>query len=117
GRQERWSSVHVNFCGAEEAAALARRGWLRRTGYQYHWTNPGFRSFYDYLASLRSKRRNQVRRERRELAAQGVEITAHAGDDIPDAFFPRIFERFRRTVIKLPSGRHYLELRFFTLAP
>ena len=115
-RRERWSSVHVNFCRAEEAVALARRGWLRRAGYQYHWTNPGFRSFDDYLGSLRSKRRNQVRRERRELAAQGVEIAAYAGDDIPDALFPRMFELYRRTVAELPWGRQYLDRRFFALA-
>jgi len=115
-RRERLSSVHVNFCSAHEAAALARRGWLRRAGYQYHWTNSGFRSFDDYLASLRSKRRNQVRRERRELAAQGVDITVYAGDDIPDALFPRMFDLYRRTVAELPWGRQYLERRFFTLA-
>ena len=115
-RRERLSSVHVNFCSAHEAAALARRGWLRRAGYQYHWTNSGFRSFDDYLASLRSKRRNQVRRERRELAAHGVEIAVYAGDDIPDALFPCMFELYRRTVAELPWGRQYLERRFFTLA-
>ena len=115
-RRERLSSVHVNFCSAHEAAALARRGWLRRARYQYHWTNSGYRSFDDYLASLRSKRRNQVRRERRELAAQGVDITVYAGDDIPDALFPRMFDLYRRTVAELPWGRQYLERRFFTLA-
>jgi len=115
-RRERLSSVHVNFCRPQDAEALVARGWLRRSGYQYHWTNAGFRSFDEYLASLRSKRRNQVRRERRELTAQGVEITVYAGGDIPDALFPRMFELYRRTVAELPWGRQYLDRRFFTLA-
>ena len=115
-RRERLSSVHVNFCRADDAAALARRGWLRRTGYQYQWRNAGFASFEDYLASLRSKRRNQIRREQRELAAQGVAIHVHAGNDIPDALFPRMFELYRHTVAELPWGRQYLDRRFFTLA-
>ena len=110
------SSAHVNFCLPDEAAALEARGWLARTGWQYHWTNPGFASFEDYLGSLRSKRRNQVRRERRELAAEGVEIVTHAGDDIPDALFPRMFDLYRRTVEQLPWGQQYLDERFFTLA-
>src|SRR5439155_891073 len=114
--KERVSSVHVNFCRPQDAEALVARGWLRRSGYQYHWTNAGFRSFDEYLASLRSKRRNQVRRERRELTAQGVEITVYAGGDIPDALFPRMFELYRRTVAELPWGRQYLDRRFFTLA-
>ena len=98
------------------AAALEARGWLARTGWQYHWTNPGFASFEDYLGSLRSKRRNQVRRERRELATEGVEIVTHVGADIPDALFPRMFTLYRRTIDQLPWGQQYLDERFFTLA-
>src|SRR5207244_63818 len=110
------SSAHVNFCLPDEAAALEARGWLARAGWQYHWTNPGFASFADYLVSLRSKRRNQVRRERRELAAEGVEIVTHVGDGIPDALFPRMFALYRRTIDQLPWGQQYLDERFFTLA-
>ncbi len=110
------SSAHVDFCLPDEVAALEARGWLHRTGWQYHWTNPGFASFDDYLASLRSKRRNQVRRERRELAGAGVEIVTHAGDDIPDDLFPRMFVLYRRTVEQLLWGQQYLDERFFTLA-
>ena len=50
-RRERLSSVHVNFCRPQDAEALVARGWLRRSGYQYHWTNAGFRSFDEYLAA------------------------------------------------------------------
>jgi hypothetical protein len=114
--REELSSVHVNFCLPDEVVALAARGWLRRTGFQYHWTNAGYRSFDDYLGGLRSKRRNQIRRERRELEAQGVEIVALAGADIPDALFPRMFELYRCTVDRLPWGQRYLNPRFFELA-
>jgi predicted N-acyltransferase len=115
-RRRELSSVHVNFCLPDEVAALEGRGWLRRTGWQYHWTNPGFASFDDYLESLRSKRRNQVRRERRELAAQGVEISALVGDAIPDALFGTMFDLYRRTIERLPWGQQYLDARFFALA-
>jgi hypothetical protein len=110
------SSVHVNFCLPEEVALLGGRGWLQRTGYQYHWTNTGFRSFDEYLGSLRSKRRNQVRREQRELARQGVEITVHAGAEIPAALLPVMYELYRATIARLPWGQEYLDARFFTLA-
>jgi uncharacterized protein len=115
-RAQALSSVHVNFCLPDEVKTLEARGWLRRTGWQYHWSNPGFSSFDDYLASLRSKRRNQVRRERRELAAQDVEIHAYAGADIPDALFPVMFRLYRHTIDMLPWGQQYLTARFFELA-
>ena len=115
-RRDRFSSVHVNFCLPDETAVLGVRGWLQRTGYQYHWSNPGFTTFDEYLARLRSKRRNQARRERRTLAADGVEITVHAGSDIPPALMPRMFELYQSTVERLPWGQQYLDHRFFELA-
>jgi predicted N-acyltransferase len=115
-RRESFSSVHVNFCLPDEAVALGARGWLRRTAYQYHWRNAGFGSFDDYLASLRSKRRNQVRRERRALAEQGIEIVVHRGPEIPAALPARLFALYRSTIERLPWGQEYLNARFFALA-
>jgi predicted N-acyltransferase len=109
------SGVHVNFCREDERAALEAAGFLPRLGFQYHWRNPGFRDFEDYLASLRSKRRNQVRRERRELAAQGVAIEVLSGDAIPDELFPTMFRIYLSTVRGNPWGRQYLNERFFDL--
>jgi hypothetical protein len=110
-----FSSVHVNFCRPPEVDALAARGWLRRTGFQYQWRNPGFSVFDDYLASLRAKRRNQVRRERRELAAQGIEITAYVGADVPADVAPLAYRLYRATVDGTPWGQRYLTKRFFEL--
>jgi predicted N-acyltransferase len=109
------SGVHVNFCRDDERAALEAAGFLPRLGFQYHWRNGGFASFEDYLVSLRSKRRNQVRRERRELDAQGVRIEALRGERIPDALFPVMFRIYRTTLQGNPWGRQYLNERFFEL--
>jgi hypothetical protein len=113
---EALSSVHVNFCRADEVDALVGRGWLRRTGYQYHWLNDGYASFDDYLGSLRAKRRNQVRREQRELAAQRVVIEAIAGDAIDPALAPLVHRLYRATVDANPWGQRYLTAEFFRLA-
>ncbi len=108
-----FSSVHVNFCRPADAEALAARGWLRRTGYQYQWRNDGYRTFDDYLAGLRSKRRNQARRERRELEGQGVEIRTYVGDAIPADVAELVYRLYRRTVDDNPWGQRYLTRRFF----
>jgi predicted N-acyltransferase len=114
--QEDLSSVHVNFCLPDEVDVLAERGWLRRTGWQYHWRNAGFATFDDYLASLRSKRRNQVQRERRAPAEEGIEIAVHAGDDISKSLMERMFTLYRTTIGRLTWGQRYLNLAFFRLA-
>jgi len=110
-----FSSVHVNFCPEDDQVVLSGRGWLRRTAYQYHWTNQGFRTFDDYLESLRSKRRYQARRELGVLAEQGVTIETLVGDAIPAALLPVMFRLYRRTVDTNPWGHRYLNERFFQL--
>ncbi|MEB2283907.1 MAG: GNAT family N-acetyltransferase [Myxococcales bacterium] len=110
-----YSSVHVNFCVPEEAAVLADLGYLRRTGYQFQWSNPGWRTFDDYLAALRSKRRNQVRREQRELVASDVVLSTYVGEAIPDELFAPMFDLYRSTVEKFAWGHQYLNARLFGL--
>jgi predicted N-acyltransferase len=109
------SSAHVNFCLPEEVAILQDLGFERRVGYQFHWHNPGWRSFDDYLAALRSKRRIQVKREQRELAAQGISVEVVAGEAIPDDLFPKMFQLYKATIDKLYWGRQYLNARLFEL--
>lgn len=112
-RQSKLSSVHVNFCGRDEAAVLAGLGYEERTGYQFHWHNPGWHSFADYLGALRSKRRTQIRRERQELMAQGIDISVYAGEHIPDELFRPMFSLYKSTIDKMYWGRQYLTPNLF----
>jgi predicted N-acyltransferase len=111
----RLSGAHVNFCREDERDALSAAGFLPRLGFQYHWRNAGFAGFDDWLAALRSKRRNQVRREQRALAEQGVTIERLVGDAIPDGLVGPMFEIYLTTIRGNPWGRQYLNARFFEL--
>ncbi len=109
------SGVHVNFCREAELAAFTGSAYLPRIGIQYHWRNAGYASFDDYLSALRSKRRNQVRRERAHVREQGIRIEAFCGADIPDELFAPMYRCYRSTVDQHVYGRRYLNARFFEL--
>jgi len=126
------SSVHINFCTREEVDALTATGaagdrqadsndavdpgdYQLRVGFQYHWSNHGFASFDDYLAQFRSKRRNQIKRERREMERQGVEIQALVGDEISDDLFEPLYRCYLATIDSRYWGRQYLNREFFGL--
>lgn len=81
-REEECSSVHVLFPTAPEADALERTGMSRRAGMQYHWTDPGYASYDDYLSRFGAKRRNQLKRERAAAASQGIRIVTRRGIDL-----------------------------------
>ena len=75
----RVSSFHWLFPRAPDAEALEDSGLPVRSGCQFHWANRGYRDFRDYLDALTSKRRKEIRRERRDAAAAPVEIEIHDG--------------------------------------
>jgi predicted N-acyltransferase len=113
--QNEISSVHVNFCLPDEAEILEQIGFLKRVGIQYQWLNHAYQVFDDYLAHFRSKRRNQIKREIREMEEQGVTIEALSGEQIPDALLPHMFALYKSQIDKLYWGRQYLQPRFFDL--
>ncbi len=108
------SSAHVTFCSAEEAELLASRGWLLRRGIQYHWFNRGYRSFADFLASLKSGRRKTIRRERRAAAASGLEIRVLSGEEVTPAEMEAFYPLYLATVDRRWGGA-YLTPAFFRL--
>jgi len=110
-----FSGAHVNFCREPEREALEQSGFLPRIGIQYHWHNAGYASFDDYLAALRSKRRNQVRREREGVRAEGIRVEVLCGDAIPDRLFEPMYRCYRANVDAHYYGRRYLNARFFEL--
>jgi predicted N-acyltransferase len=109
------SGVHVNFARLDETDPLVADGYLLRVGIQYHWQNDGFRDFDDYLACFRSKRRNQIKRERRAMPESGVHIETLVGDAIGDELFGPMFDFYRSTVENHYYGRQYLNRAFFEL--
>src|ERR1700680_4202351 len=66
------SSVHVTFAREAEWKFLAAHGFLQRTDQQFHWRNQGYGSFDDFLATLTSRHRKAIKRERRDALANGI---------------------------------------------
>lgn len=106
------SSLHVTFCQETEWHELGAAGMMRRTGVQYHWHNRGYRSFDDFLASLRHSKRKMIKRERARIRAQGLELDVLTGEaitpDIWDHFYP-----FYRSTVDKRWGNAYLSKSFF----
>jgi predicted N-acyltransferase len=107
------SSVHVNFCLADERESLEQVGFFPRVGIQYHWQNRNFASFDDYLNSFRSDRRNKVKRERREVAQRGIAIRAYEGTDLTQNHVRTMFRLYKGHLDRLYYGRQYLTQDFF----
>ncbi len=108
------SSLHITFCTEAEAIAGEALGLMRRTSQQYHWENPGYRGFEDFLAALSSRKRKAIRRERTEAQDFGGEIVQLRGDAIK----PHHWDAFWHFYLDTGSrkwGTPYLTRSFFEL--
>ncbi|MDA1207759.1 MAG: peptidogalycan biosysnthesis protein, partial [Proteobacteria bacterium] len=76
------SSVHVNFLDEHAWRRRGDEGWLLRTHKQYHWQNQDYGSFDDFLSCLSSKKRKNIKRERRLALAAGITIECLTGSEI-----------------------------------
>ncbi|MBP8203174.1 MAG: N-acetyltransferase, partial [Pseudomonas sp.] len=83
--QQGLSSLHINFTTETENALLqGREGWLQRLGCQFHWRNRGYRDFQDFLDALSSRKRKQMRKEREQVAGQGIEFEWREGQQLSE---------------------------------
>lgn len=107
------SSLHMTFMTKSQWERSAQSGFLQRMDQQFHWYNEGYASFEDFLAQLTSKKRKDLRRERRDALANGVEIEWVTGTDLTEAHWDAFFEFYMDTGSR-KWGTPYLTRRFFS---
>ena len=108
------SGVHITFASGGEWERLGQRGFLKRTDQQFHWHNAGYGTFDDFLASLASRKRKAVRRERAEAVETGLTIEWVRGRDIAEAHWDAFFAFYMDTGSR-KWGRPYLNRKAFSL--
>lgn len=108
------ATAHVTFPREEEWAALGAAGWLQRQGQQYHWDNPGYSGFDDFLGELSSRKRKAIKKERRAVAEGPVRLRALTGSDLTESVWDAFFDFYIDTSGR-KWGQPYLTRRFFSL--
>jgi uncharacterized protein len=110
--EERLSSLHILFPEAEVATQCERAGLLMRESVQFHWTNPGFRDFDDFLAAMNHAKRKNIRQERRKLASGGISFRRLVGREIERSHWDFFFCCYAKTYAEHHSTP-YLTREFF----
>lgn len=108
------SSWHLTFLTGAEWERLGKTGLLQRTDQQFHWYNDGYASFADFLASLASRKRKSIRKERREALEGGIEIEWITGGDLTEAHWDAFYAFYEDTGAR-KWGSPYLTRSFFSL--
>jgi len=108
------SSVHITFCTGAEAEQGEKMGLLHRVTQQFHWKNHGYTDFEAFLASLASRKRKAIRRERRQAQDFGGEIISLTGDALRPEDWDAFWIFYQDTGAR-KWGSPYLTRAFFDI--
>ncbi len=106
------SSLHFLFPQDEEAKQLQSHGLLLREGVQFHWENPGYRDFAEFLDTLSHRKRRNIRQERRKVQDAGITCEWVEGTAITEAHW-RFFTACYNHTYHEHYSTPYLNLEFF----
>ncbi len=113
-KEEGLSSIHVLFPPGDEAATLAARpGAFRRSTMQYHWRNPGYRTWEEFLSRFDSKRRNQLKRERGAAEKQGITLRTVRSHELDETHAELAWRFYEATASRHSWGPVQLNREFF----
>lgn len=110
--QQAVSSLHGLFPPEAELAAWRQAGLMVRSGVQFHWHNPGYRDFEDFLARLDHSHRKKIRQERRKVGEAGIVCKRLSGSGLGEADLA-FFHRCYLATYRAHRASPYLNLPFF----
>ncbi|WOI32008.1 GNAT family N-acetyltransferase [Tritonibacter scottomollicae] len=108
------SSMHVTFCTKREAEIGRALGLMPRSTQQFHWLNDSYERFDDFLAALSSRKRKNIRKERRQAQGFGGTIETYTGADLRPEHWDA-FWRFYQDTGSRKWGTPYLTREFFDI--
>lgn len=106
------SSWHCLFPLPPQAELLQTFGLSLREGVQFHWFNRCYDDFQAFLDTMSADKRKMIKRERRRVGEQGVELLRIAGQDVSAEQWLVFYDFYALTYLKRQS-QPYLNLKFF----
>ncbi|MEZ5523893.1 MAG: GNAT family N-acetyltransferase [Pseudomonadales bacterium] len=107
-----FSSWHLLFPPEKEFQRWNATNLRPRTGCQFHWFNQGYENFDDFLTTFTSRKRKNIKRERRRVAEQGIRLQRLTGEQVTEQHIRDFFIFYQATYLKR-GQQGYLTLEFF----
>ena len=112
--QNNLSGCSFHFVDSDWRNLITKHGYSSWLHQSYEWVNQDFTTFDDYLSAFTKNQRRNIRRERASVKNQGIEIRSFTGNDIPEHFFPVLYDYYRKTNDQFgPWGAKFLNREFF----
>ena len=108
------SGCHFLYVDPEWKPVLERHGFTAWLHHSSIWQNQDFQNFDDYLTMFNANQRRNIKRERKAVEKQSLQLQVLTGDEIPKSLFPLMYSFYADTCDKFGGwGSKYLTKRFF----
>ncbi len=109
-----YSSWHCLFPTEGESGHWQGDHFSQRLGTQFHWYNRGYENFDDFLQTFNSRKRKNLKKERRRVGEQGVTLKVLEGENIDVQHWRDFYQFYHLTYFKRSGRQGYLSEAFFT---
>lgn len=110
-----YSSYHCLFTTQAMDTHFESRNFCKRTGCQYHWFNDNYQSFDDFLSHFSSRKRKNVKKERKKVVEQEISLCVKEADQITENDWQHFYLFYHMTYYKRSGRQGYLSEEFFPL--
>ena len=93
-QQHKLSSWHILFAEQSVLGGLKSRDIMLRSDIQFHWQNHQYTDFDHFLASLSSRKRKNIRKERIAAHQHGLEIKMREGHELDAKEWSKVHELY-----------------------
>ncbi len=107
------SGWHCLFPNPELNGQLTELGASPRLGCQFHWFNRNYQVFDDFLTKFNSRKRKALKKERRRVTEQGIELITKSGLAVSAAEWDDFYHFYHLTYLKRSGRQGYLNRQFF----
>ena len=110
--QGKYSGIHCLFPSITDFDLMNQQNAVSRNDCQFHWHNQDYDSFDGFLAALKSKKRKNIKQERRKVAEAGIEIQrldGHTASEKNWFDFTRVYQKTYDRKYGMPA----FNLQFF----
>lgn len=110
--EQELSSFHSLFLNRQQFEFMGAQKMSTRHSSQFHWRNRDYQNFDDFLAQMSSKKRKNIKRERRRVRESEVKYRWLTGDQLDTEAVATMYKFYSRTIAYY-GAQSYLNKEFF----
>lgn len=107
------SGFHSVFTDIQSRSHMSTFNHMERQGCQFHWFNQNYKNFDDFLATFNSRKRKNLKKERKKVADQNIKIQFRSAEEISTDEWEKFYQLYQRTYFKRSGRAGYLSCDFF----